>query len=97
MVTERGERQFESRSAMYISHRPQRRLGRWAAVELPRKFLRQRKRVQKRELRKYVVGMLMVDQGPAVVGFTGLEQVRESWMRRGQRFGGEHLTEQDRA
>src|SRR6266852_876749 len=41
--------------------------------------------------------MLMVDQRLTVIGFSGLEKLGKSRMRRGQRLGGKHFTKQDAA
>ncbi len=39
----------------------------------------------------------MIDQGLAMIGFTGLEQLREAGMRRSQRLRRKHLAKKQRA
>ena len=51
--------------------------------------------IQRRQLRKHIVRMLMIDQRFAVISLASLEKLRKSWMRRGQRLRGKHLPEKN--
>src|SRR5271157_5220101 len=77
VMTEGRERQFRRGIAMQVRHRPQRRLRRRTAIELPGNSLRQRQRVERSQLGKYVVRMLMIYQRLAVIGFARLKELRE--------------------
>src|SRR5947209_12381073 len=82
---------------MNVGDRSKRWLRSRPTIEFPREFLAERQHEQQREFPKHIVRMLMVDQRRAVVGLAGLEEFRKARMWRGQRFGGQHLAEQNRA
>src|SRR5207249_3415045 len=94
MMAERRGRVLRGRFAVDVRHWTERRLGGRTAVEKPRNLLCNRNRVQHRKFGENIMRMLMIDQWLAMVRFTGLEQLGESGMRRGQRLSGKHLAKQ---
>src|ERR1700694_2883002 len=97
MMRQRRHRQLGRGSAVHKGHRAKRRLARGRAIKLPGNFPADRTRVVERELGKYVVRMLVIDQWLTVVGFAALEKLGKTRMRRGQRLGGKHLTKHEAA
>ena len=78
MMAERRLRILRRRLAMHVGHRAQRGLGRRASIEQPGNFLADRQRVQRRQLGKNVVRMLVIDQRLPMISFARSERARES-------------------
>src|SRR4051794_4356408 len=97
MVAERSRGQLRGRAAMHERHWTERGLADGRAIELPGDALVERQGVRQRELAEDIVRVLVIDDGQAVVGLAGLKELWESAVRGAERFGGEHLAEEDGA
>src|SRR5579871_5502675 len=96
MVSQRRSWIFRSRFAVNVSDRPQCRLGRWSSIKQPGNLPVERQCVERCQLRKNVMRMLMINQWLPMISLARLEQLRETRVWRSQRLGREHLPQQQR-
>ena len=77
---------FRGRLTMHEGYGAEGGLGGRASVEQTGNFLANRNGVERIQFGEDVVGMLMIDQGLAMISFAGLKELGKARVRRGQRL-----------